>query len=1046
MKSEKTVHVKKPIILAAALSLAVTAWAGSIEFGQQELAAARQKAGLGQSAGDIAVKIAGTAGPESYTIRLDGHGAAIQAGDETGAMYGLLELAERVRLRGAGAYDKGEVSGQPFLRDRGLNVFLTLPWDYKNSHTDDAPEALVNPARWWFQNDDYWRTLLDSMARHRLNWLDIHGAWDTETTGAPNLYAYFIQSDLYPEVGVAPEIKAKNLRQLNKVIDLAHERGIRVSLMAYEARLTIPQKPKVPYPNTEAVAYAYTREVVGKMIRQAPKLDAIAYRIGESGKSESFFRCYQEAVQSSGRDIPLLTRTWLARKSQVLPLANASDNYTLQIKYNGEQWGAPYFVAGGRMAAWESYSFENYLSDSGGLPAKKMWPGNPLQGGGAWPSEPYKMVWQVRAAGTHRGFTFYQPDWVRRTIQTMKIGTASGFTVEAQNTYLPASPLYYTANPDDAYTPWIIDRDEPYLMLWGRLGYDPGTPESAFQLWFTDTFGPQGEAIAKAWKTASLIIPTAFTIYSLGPDHRDSNPEMELGGDVATFIAEEPFDTFSVMSVKESLAWRALGLKDGRSPNCAYAGRLADYASQVRAGVAAVSEAGFSDKAAKRWKELRVTTLMLSHLGDYYAGRLESAYLLGQTEQAGGGANAQAAAALNRSLEAWTQLSDSPEASYYKPFTETLRMRTTQFHWRNELPALKKIVDASAAPAAASSSSLSSLASLPSLPSLPPPPPKSAVLTWTAQSHDVLCRVPAEGLSRAWLLVKPLPSSTIFHRTPMEKTGSFFESRFARLNCGLMIAADIEFDGLMARTPNWEQSAPCLVVPSLTGPTPFYYGTEEALAYLKPEVLTPKKFGTLLLPPRSFHFFRDFKPDAHRKLLDPVSRGMRLVILQQLYDERTYSLKWLPAPPKIASRNLDQFDPGGALALPAVSAPGILSQVFLPADGWEIFGNGGVARYKLGQGEIWLIQARAFQLAHRPDAARLLARVVSLDPAKPVVLLDDCGRGGAETSSFFPDLMNAMGVPFLTLSEVIAQEQGMDCFQKVAGPLNSPSSQPDVRP
>jgi hypothetical protein len=1023
--------MNKSIILAATMFAAVTASADPVDFGRQELAAAQQKAGLSQSAGDITVKIAG-GGPESYTISLDGRRAAIRAGNAAGAMYGLLELAERVRLAGAGAWAKGKIAGRPFLRDRGLNVFLTLPWDYQNNRTDDAPEALVDPQRWWFQNDDYWRMLFDSMARHRLNWLDLHGAWDIEITSAPNLYAYFIQSDLYPEVGVAPEIKARNLQQLNKVIDLAHQRGIRVSLMAYEARLTIPQKPKVPYPDTEAVAYAYTREVVGKMIRQAPKLDAIAYRIGESGKSESFFRCYQEAVQSSGRDIPLLTRTWLARKSQVLPLAEASDNYSLQIKYNGEQWGPPYFVAGGRMAAWHSYSFENYLSDSGDRPAAKTWPGNPAAAGAPWPSEPYKEVWQVRANGTHRIFPFYQPEWVRRSVQSMKIGAAAGFTVEPLNAYYPASPRYYTANPQDLYTPWILDRDEPYLMLWGRLGYDPNTPEAAFQLWFADTFGPQGEAIANAWKTASRIIPTAYTIYSLGPDHRDHNPEMELGGDVDAFIAQEPFDTFSLMSVKESLSWLALGLKDGRAANCAFAGRLTDDAAQVRSAVAAINPAGLSEKAAKRWKELRAAMLMLSHLGDYYAGRLQSAFWRGLAEQGRGACNPEANAALRQSLEAWSQLSDSPEANYYKPFTETLRMHTTQFHWRNELPALKKIVDAASPPAAGSTPPPVSL------PSLPPSPPQTAVLTWTARGPDILCRVPAAGLSRAWLLVKPLPSTTLFHKMPMEKKGSCFQARCKRLPCGLMIAADIEFDGQVARTPNWEQSDPYLVIPSLTGPTPFYYSSAEALSYLKPSVLTPEKFGTLLVPPRSYDFFREFKAGAQRKLLDPVSRGMRLVILQQLYGERGYSLKWLPAPPAIASCNLDHFEPGGALGLPDVSAPRILTQVFLPTNGWDIFGNGGVARYKLGQGEIWLIQARAFQVAHLPDAARLLARVVGLDPAKPVVLLGNTGEGAVTTSSYLPDLMNALGMPFLTLGEVIAQEQGMDCFQKVAGPVAPP--------
>ena len=65
-------------------------------------------------------------------------------------------------------------------------------------------------------------------------------------------------------------IKAANLQRLNKVIAMAHARGIRVSLMADEARQTIPHNPHPPYPDTEKVLYDYTREMVEKMIRQAP--------------------------------------------------------------------------------------------------------------------------------------------------------------------------------------------------------------------------------------------------------------------------------------------------------------------------------------------------------------------------------------------------------------------------------------------------------------------------------------------------------------------------------------------------------------------------------------------------------------------------------------------------------------------------------------------------------------------------------------------------------------------------------------------------------
>ncbi len=579
-----------PIVFT--LLLAGACGGGPVDFGRQELAGALDKAGLAGRAGDILVKVGASGAAEGYTITLDGRRAVIEGGNAAGAMYGQLEMAERVRLRGARAWEKGVVKGRPFLEDRGLNVFLTLPWDYRANQTDYSPQALVDGERWWFQNDDYWRRLFDSMARHRLNWLDLHGMWDVSVTDAPNLYAYFIQSEQYPEVGVAPEVKASNLRRLNKVIDLAHERGIRVSLMAYEAQLRTPHKRDLPYPDTEQAAYQYTREVVAKMIRQAPRLDAIAYRIGESGKGESFFRCYQEAVKASGRDIPLLTRSWLARKGLVLPLAQASSNYRVQIKYNGEQWGAPYLVAGGRMAGWYSYSFEDYLSYSGASPALRMWPGNPAPEGGPWPPEPYRPVWQVRANGTHRIFPFYQPDWVRRTVRSMRVGAASGYTVEPLNAYYPDSPRYYVANPDDLYTKWILERDEPYLMLWGRCGYDPDTPEAAFDLWFADTFGAQGQAIAGAWKIASRIIPTAYMALSLGPDHRNHNPEMELGGNVAAFIAGEPFDTFAAKSIKETLALEAVGGKDGRVPNFAYAARLAGYGDQVRSALAGITDTG----------------------------------------------------------------------------------------------------------------------------------------------------------------------------------------------------------------------------------------------------------------------------------------------------------------------------------------------------------------------------------------------------------------------------------------------------------------------
>ena len=294
--------------------------------------------------------------------------------------------------------------------------------------------------------------------------------------------------------------------------------------------------------------------------------------------------------------------------------------------------------------------------------------------------------------------------------------------------------------------------------------------------------------------------------------------------------------------------------------------------------------------AAKRLKELRAAIMMVSHLGDYYSGRLESAYWYALPDQNEGRKNARIRAALARSKAAWGLLSDSPEANYYKPFTERLRMHNNSFHWKSEMAALDHLIEkVPVQPADAQTP-----AHLPVF----PPAPKSAALDWTARGNEIVCTLPARGLTAAWLLAKPLPSTTCFHKTPMKKNGAVFEARFERMNCGHLIAADVEFDGYVARIPSWENSEPYLIIPSLPGPTPLYYGSAEAMSYLKPEVLTPGKYGTLLLPTRSERFFQHFDLATQRKILDPVARGMRLVVLEQNYSEETaYPLDWLPVPP-----------------------------------------------------------------------------------------------------------------------------------------------------
>lgn len=993
--------------MVAALLLTLLQPSRPIDFGLRELDAVahdRMK--------NISVEMVPSSRKESYVITQKGPKVRVIGSDPNGAMYGAFELAERLK-NGQDPNAKGE----PFLKDRGLNLFLTLPWDTKKNDTDYDPAALTDPDRWWFHSDDYWTTLLDLMARSRLNWLDIHGSWDISVTNAPNLYAYFVTSKSFPLVGVTPEIKAKNLARLNRVIGMAHARGIRVSLMAYEANLKIPQNPNPPYPATEANIYKYTAEVVEQMIRQVPGLDAIGYRIGESGKGESFFHCYGEAVKNSGREIPIITRSWITRKQNVLPLARASKDFTVEIKYNGEQWGAPYMVAGGRVANWYSYSFEDYLSDSGAK-GVATWPGNAAEGGGRWPDQPYKIVWQVRANGTHRIFPFYNPGWVRRSIQCMKIGTSSGYTIEGLDAYYPKSPDYYLADPKVSRYRWIHQRDEAYWTTWGRLGYDPKTPDSVFDRLAAAQIDPRPQAakananFVESWKEASILMPKAFMGFSLGPDHRSHAPELEWGGPTDSFIQGQGFDSHSYLPINEELANQWTGGIDGRRSMRT----LAEEIGHTPPFVGAIPKAAASPLLSD------VLPLMYSR-SKYMSERILSAYDVALGEAKNGGPSENAVAHLAAAAEAHSDLATS---KFFRPFTERLRMHTNTFRWVDEQ---QKVA---AELVRLKSLDLKPVVETPALPRSFP-----ADLSWRREGNKIVAKLIASDDAEAWLLWKPLPSTTVFHRVPMNhvKLGEF-EAELPAQNYGYLLAAEVYHPNYESarRFPDVDKGLPYLVVPAKQGPTPQFYSGEEAMTFLDPAVITTEKYSTMLLGTRAWNFFGWFNNTTKRKILDPVERGMRLVILQQ--DFNKYKLDFLPKPLKIEAANETTFDPAGQLGLEKVSTDGMMWQKFAPSEGWEIFGNGGLARLKVGKGEVWVTSARLMQRMHIPGVARNFVKLLSLGgKAKPTVLVDSCSEGADFSSSCHPDLMNSHDIPFLTLGEVIAKEQGMNSFKPVPGPM-----------
>ncbi|HMA54036.1 MAG TPA: prolyl oligopeptidase family serine peptidase, partial [Acidobacteriota bacterium] len=695
----------------------------------------------------------------------------------------------------------------------------------------------------------------------------------------------------------------------------------------------------------------------------------------------------------------------------------------VEIKFNGEQWGSPYMLMGGRMTGWYSYSFEDYLSDSQTPDAARLWPGRTIPDGGTWPSQPYKLVWQVRANGTHRIFPVYNPGAVRQAVKSMPLGTASGFVVEGLETYYPQSPRYYMADPKDVFCEWTHQRDWMYINLWGRLGYDPATPDETFEAMIADKLGPAAKDLVPAWSAAGRIVHLAFSAFSLGPDHRNHAIELEWGGDTAGYVAGDPFDSHVFKSVRDMLADAATGGLDGRlAPPQTAARLLAEAEAAARAAGIPLASAPAGEQ--KRLKELVTVCGQVAHLGRYYAERFMAATRAAQADAGNAAAAGQATAHMQAAAKEWAALAACP---LYKPFTERLRMRTNTFHWSQELPKIEAEAKRLAAKAAPS----------PDPVPLPPPSPELPRLALDIGPKTATVHVPAAGISRAWALVKALPSSAFFHKVPMTRAGDRFEYAVAREPWGHALAAEIERDGHVFRIPGWDADAPYLVVPSQPGPTPLIYSSEEALAFLDPASLTPDAHGLLLVSSRASNFHRIFNIPTMRKVLDPVRRGLALVVLAQDYTGGRYSTDWLPTPLAVRAGQGGSFDPKGLLKMSRIADPDILRQVFLPSPGWDVASDGGTAVLPLGKGRIVMINARLVERLHIPACAASLQAVLSSGrKGRPVVVIDAGTEGGVYTTSAVTDFMNARGIPFVTLGEAMAKMQGLNETKALPGPVD----------
>jgi hypothetical protein len=771
-----------------------------VKWAAGDVRAELKTAGVPEDNAAVTVTIVPKASPDdqSFSLTVSGSGVTIQAGGAVGAMYGLQELAEQLRNEPAGGDWTKDVGGltateqHPYLEIRADNSFIHVY------------PLLLNRV-------EMWRPYIDLLARSRYNMLDLHGAYDLQVTQFPNLYPMLVHVPDYPNAGNEQE-QAKNLASMKAIIAYAKSRGVKVAFMNYSANnsglktndFTVKGVPR------EKLA-DYTAKAVALLIKELPDLYMLGFRVGESSQPASFFKdAYIKGVKDAGRqDLRLYTRSWQTTKEQLVPIAEAATNgFDIEIKYNGEQLGLPYQSMEG--AEYGSYSYQAYLD----VPAA------------------YRILWQVRANGTHRFWTWENSDFIRRTVRTFTLGNALGFTLEPLTAYFTVDPsAYYRSAADQDVYPYIWGKYWMWYFAWGRLSYNPDLPEKTLVDAFQQHYGTAGKAIYDVLQSSSKIVPLVYAYRFVGPDQRNFSPETETGIEpkkkrdgvgLLAFAHSETEDERTFASIDDFVQDKISQRPDGRLGPFEVARMLTAADQEVRDKLANVPP--LTGKAAAEWRLMKTDILSASLLGDYYAARIKAMTYIDYAVHSGSEADYQSGTKLlDDSRDCWGKLASEADA-VFAPLSNPMR-KQLNFQWGQELPKLTAIdatapqVWASRPPGGKGDPLVLSSVDLGQDPGLRVNDLKDAVSA-AKESATIICQASApQGVAKVVLWWKPLPSELTWQNRVMsaQPDGSFSAS-LPLTPEGLMYMVEVQDkNGLARNFPDERVETPYHIIPAFVG-------------------------------------------------------------------------------------------------------------------------------------------------------------------------------------------------------------------------------------
>jgi len=503
---------------AAEIDITFDATSGPVAFGAAKLKAAIDQRGI--SAGRIHIDTSEkTDAPrESFAIRNGGGRILISSGDPVGAMYGALELAEQIRS-GLTLDQVKNQSASPRLAFRAIK--FNLPWmSYRKG---EALQLHMETCR----DLKFWEAFLDMMAENRFNALTL---WNLHPFG------YMIRPKNFPEACAFDDAQLAQWQEFwRKLFAMARDRGIEVHIFYWNifvspelarARNVATYSADWSFfgdADTSELVERYNREVVTQVIDEYDDLAGIGVGLGErmgkmtpQQREEWINRTVVAGIKAARRPVRFNHR---APFSANLGSGGSMDRSTEQIaRQTIESLDLPSPIWVEIKFNWShGHSSPNLNIIHGGKHTDTYW--NPLP-------RNYRITWMIRNEDFFN-LRWGEPGFIREHIRTNGGDYTGGYFVGSE-CYIPAKDYMQKQVKSNAANPWsyAFQRQWLFYMMWGRLLYDPATPDSAFAAELERRFGPgTGAKLLEAYTRASRMplrlasfhkATWDFTLYSEG--------------------------------------------------------------------------------------------------------------------------------------------------------------------------------------------------------------------------------------------------------------------------------------------------------------------------------------------------------------------------------------------------------------------------------------------------------------------------------------------------------------------------------------------------